>query len=205
MPVNQTAERKRIARELHDTLGQYLAALQLGLSAIEQRCAFNQGVRQRLAELKTLASTLGLELHRFASELWPMALDDLGLQWAVPQYLEELTEGSSLYFDLELDLNDRRLPASVETALFGVLQETIGNVVKHPGAVRVGVILQAADHEVRLVVEDNVRGFGADEREPEAEDLKWRDIRERVSLVGGSLEVEASERGSTTVFVRIPL
>ena len=206
----QEAERKRIARELHDSLGQYLTALRLGFSAIEPHCACNPAAQQQLAELKSLAATLSRELNRIAWELRPMALDDLGLQRAVSQYLEEWAERSRLNVDLEIELGDRRLPQPVETALFRVLQEAVGNVMKHSGADRVGVILQAADREVRLIVEDNGRGFdpvpGADGNAPGLQHLGLLGLRERIALVGGSLEVESSaQQGGTTVYVRIPL
>jgi signal transduction histidine kinase len=206
----QEAERKRIARELHDSLGQYLTALRLGFSAIEPHCACNPAAQQRLTELKSLAAALGRELNRIAWELRPMALDDLGLQRAVSQYLEEWAERSRLNIDLEINLDDRRLPQPVETALFRVLQEAVGNVMKHSGADRVGVILQAADREVRLIVEDNGRGFdltpGADGNPPGLQHLGLLGLRERLALVGGSLEVESStQQGGTTVYVRIPL
>ena len=155
----QEAERKRIARGLHDSLGQYLTALRLGFSAIEPYCACNRTAQQQLTELKTLAAELGRELNRIAWELRPMALDDLGLHQAVAQYLEEWAERSRLQIDLEINLDDRRLPQPVETALFRVLQEAVSNVVKHAGADRLGVVLEAARSEVRLIAEDDGRGF----------------------------------------------
>jgi len=114
----QEAERRRIARELHDSLGQYLTALRLGFTAIEPHCACNPDAQQRLARLKSLASDLGRELSRIAWELRPRALDDLGLRRAVTQYLEEWADRSRLQIDLEINLDDRRLPQAIETALF---------------------------------------------------------------------------------------
>ena len=204
----QEAERKRIARGLHDGLGQYLTALRLGFSAIEPYCACNRTAQQQLTELKTLAAELGRELNRIAWELRPMALDDLGLHQAVAQYLEEWAERSQLQIDLEINLGDCRLPQPVETALFRVLQEAVSNVVKHAGAGRVGVILEAAKSEVRLIVEDDGRGFdsnGADGQGLGTQHLGLLGVRERLALVGGSLEVESSVQGGTTVYVRIPL
>ena len=163
-----------------------------------------------IARGSSSAAELGRELNRIAWELRPMALDDLGLHQAVAQYLEEWAERSRLNVDLEIELGDRRLPQPVETALFRVLQEAVGNVMKHSGADRVGVILQAADREVRLIVEDNGRGFdpvpGADGNAPGLQHLGLLGLRERIALVGGSLEVESSaQQGDTTVSVRIPL
>jgi signal transduction histidine kinase len=205
----QEAERRRIARELHDSLGQYLTALRLGFSAIEPHCANNETAQQRLRHLKTLAADLGRELNRMAWELRPMALDDLGLQRAVTQYLEEWADRSRLHIDLEIHLDDRRLPQPVETALFRVLQEAITNVAKHSCADRVSVILGAAGREVCLIVEDDGKGFevpgGVEGHELGVQHLGLRGVRERLAVVGGILEVESSVTGGTTVFVRIPL
>ncbi len=205
----QEAERKRIARELHDSLGQYLTALRLGFADIEPLCASNAAAQQRLTQLKRLAGEIGRELSRIAWELRPRALDDLGLRVAVTQYLEEWAERSRLQIDLEVNLGDSRLPQAVETAVFRVLQEAITNVVKHSGADRVGVILEATDKELRLIVEDNGRGFDAAGSSADLDlgigHLGLLGVRERLALAGGSLEVESSPQGGTTVYARIPL
>lgn len=205
----QEAERKRIARELHDSLGQYLTVLRLGFTAIEPHCASDPVAQRRLGELKALASTLGRELSRISWELRPTALDDLGLQQAVTQYLEVWAERSKLNIDLEIKLDHRRLPQPVETALFRALQEAISNVMKHSGADRVGVILRATKDEVKLIVEDDGRGFampdGPDGREFGMQHLGLIGVRERLALVHGSVEVESSPQDGTTIYVRIPL
>ena len=188
----QEVERKRIARELHDSLGQYLTALRLGFDAIEPACATDATARRRLLELKDIAAELGRDFSRMAWELRPMALDDLGLRSAITHYLEEWAERSGLHIDLEITLGDRRLPAAVETALFRVLQEAITNVVKHSGGDRVGVILEATNGEVRLIVEDNGHGFQVDEGTTIAlsrTHLGLLGVRERLALVNGRLDV----------------
>jgi signal transduction histidine kinase len=206
--VAQEVERKRIARELHDSLGQYLTALRLGFAAIEPHCAANDSARRGLTELKALAAELGRELNRMAWELRPMALDHLGLQRAVTQYLEEWAERSGLRIDLEVTLGDRRLPHDVETALFRVLQEAIANVMRHSGADEVAVVLKASDTEVRLIVEDNGRGFDTGSDEQLALDTRHLGLigaRERLALVKGRLEVESAPGAGTTIYITVPL
>jgi two-component system sensor histidine kinase UhpB len=203
----QEAERKRIARELHDSIGQYLTALRLGMNAIEPHVAPGKA-DDWLAKLKELTAELGGELNRMAWELRPMALDDLGLRSAIAHYLEEWSERARLHVDLEIALDERRLPAAVETVLFRVLQEAITNVVKHSGADRVGVVLEAMDGEVRLIVEDNGRGFALDSHAAHALGLKHLGLlgmRERLALVGGRLEVESAPGDGTTVYVCVPI
>jgi signal transduction histidine kinase len=205
----QEAERRRIARELHDGLGQYLSALRLGFSAIEPDCSANPAAHERLCRLTSLASDLGRELNRIAWELRPMALDDLGLRRAVTEYLEEWADRSHLRIDLEINLRDGRLPQEVETALFRVLQELIANVVKHAGAHRVDVVLETRDGEVRLIVEDDGKGLDlaprSDKPAPGIRHLGLVGVRERLALVGGSLELESGLHGGMTAYVRIPL
>jgi two-component system, chemotaxis family, sensor kinase Cph1 len=203
----QEAERKRIARELHDSIGQYLTALRLGMNAIEPHVASAEA-DERLTNLKELTAELGGELNRMAWELRPMALDDLGLRSAMTHYLEEWGERARLHVDLEIALDERRLPAAVETVLFRVLQEAITNVVKHSGADRVGVVLEAVDGEVRLIVEDNGRGFARDDHATHAFGMKHLGllgVRERLALVGGRLEVESAPGDGTTVYVCVPI
>jgi chemotaxis family two-component system sensor kinase Cph1 len=185
-----------------------LTALRLGLSAIEPHIAWGETARQRLAELKDLTADLGGELNRMAWELRPMALDDLGLRTAITQYLEEWGERAGLRIDLEIALDERRLPQAVETALFRVLQEAITNVVKHSGADQVGVILETTDGEVRLIIEDNGHGFVLDNGTELALEMKHfglLGVRERLALVKGSLDVESAPNGGTTVYVRVPI
>lgn len=205
----QEDERKRIARELHDSLGQYLTALRLGLADIEPFCVGNPQTQQRLTQLKIVSGELGSELNRIAWELRPRALDDLGLRRAVTQYLEEWADRSRLHIDLEIGLDDRRLPALVETTVFRVLQEALTNVVRHSGAGRVSVVLEATNEELRLIVEDDGHGFDATGGSADLAlgigHLGLIGIRERLALAGGTLELESSPQGGTTVYSRIPL
>jgi light-regulated signal transduction histidine kinase (bacteriophytochrome) len=205
--TEQEAERQRIARELHDSLGQYLTVMRLDLDSIGHDADASAAVLQRVARLKHLTAEAGQEVSKLAWEIRPTALDDLGLQTAFEQFLEEWGERTKLQFDLLLTLSDRRLPPTIEIALYRVLQEAITNVVKHAGASRVGVILEATATEVRLIVEDDGGGFQIDEGQfdgkPPAR-LGLLGIRERLSLVGGVLEIESSPAG-TTLLIHVPL
>ncbi len=204
----QETERKRIARELHDSLGQYLTALQLGLSAIGRRYAADPGATADLAKLRDLTSEIGGEVNRMAWELRPTALDDLGLETAVTQYLEEWAERSGLHFDLQVNLGGRRLPQTVETTVYRALQEAVTNVVRHAGATHVAVILEATGQQLQLIVEDDGKGFPADAAGDAAQGtlrLGLLGISERLALVDGSLEVESAPGHGTTLFVRVPV
>jgi chemotaxis family two-component system sensor kinase Cph1 len=145
-------------------------------------------------------------INRLAWEIRPTSLDDLGLQTAVEQLVQEWCERSKLKFDLQLMLNDRRLPATVETTLYRVLQEAINNVVKHADATKVGVILEANEKEVSLIVEDDGRGFSWNpDHASSSSRLGLLGMRERLALVGGSLEIESGQDNGTTIIVHAPI
>jgi signal transduction histidine kinase len=204
----QETERKGIARELHDSLGQYLTALQLGLSAIGRHCVTDAGAMAELTRLRDLTSEVGREVNRMAWELRPTALDDLGLETAITQYLEEWSERSRLQFDLQVSLGDRRLPQTVETTVYRAMQEAITNVVRHADAEHVAVILEATESQLQLIVEDDGKGFPSDETDSGGQGalhLGLLGIRERLALVDGVLEVESTPGSGTTLFVRVPV
>jgi light-regulated signal transduction histidine kinase (bacteriophytochrome) len=206
--LDQEAERQRIARELHDSLGQYLTVMRLDLESIGHDPGVSAATHDRVKKLKSLTADVGQEVNQLAWEIRPTALDDLGLQKAFQQFLEEWGERTLLKFDVHLALNDRRLPPTIETALYRVLQEAIRNVVSHAQASKVGVILEASATEVRLIVEDDGRGFVWDPQfgaAPASSRLGLLGIRERLALVGGLLEIETSPGSGTTLLIHVPL
>jgi signal transduction histidine kinase len=204
--IEQEAERQRIARELHDSLGQYLTAMQLDLDGIARDGGVTAAIKARIDRLKVLTADAGQEVNHLAWEIRPTALDDLGLQTALQQLVEEWTERSGLAFDLHLTLDNRRLPAAVESVLYRVLQEAILNVVKHAEARRVGIILEASKTEVSLIVEDDGKGFlWTEESAKPSTRLGILGMRERLALVGGSLEIESSPGRGATLIVHVPL
>ncbi|WP_296524390.1 ATP-binding protein [Rhodoplanes sp.] len=203
----QESERQRVARELHDSFGQSLTLLQLGLDSVTRGLAAGTDIRQEIASLKDLTVRISEEVNHLAWELRPTALDDLGLQEAIRQVPAEWQSRCDLAFELHLAL-DRRLPPGVDSALYRVLQEAITNIVRHAAATRVGIILDSTPDGVRMIVEDDGCGFAADDAgraEPPARRLGLLGIRERLSLVGGALEIESSPGRGTTLFARVPL
>ncbi|MCW2285007.1 light-regulated signal transduction histidine kinase (bacteriophytochrome) [Rhodoblastus acidophilus] len=202
----QEAERLRIARELHDTLGQTVTLLQLGLDELGE--AMPAQAKERLAALRTLAKGVGSDVNRLAWEIRPTALDDLGLQTAIQHLVETWSERLNFRVDLRLALDDRRLDPAVETTLYRVLQEAITNIARHAEATRVGVLLEARDKEVRMIIEDDGRGFSVDDplrAGAPTKRLGLLGIRERLSLVSGALEIETAPGRGCTLFVRVPL
>ena len=204
----QEDERRRIARELHDQMGQHLTALGLGLKVVKDATPDPSPARDRLQDLQALTDLIGREVHHLALELRPTALDDLGLQAALANYAEEWSERSGVEVDFHgTGLDGDRLPAPVETALYRVVQEALTNVLKHAAARRVSVVLQRSPGQVSAVVEDDGRGFDAEAtaRRPTSAGSGLLGMRERVALVGGTLTVESGAGRGTTVIARVPL
>jgi len=203
----QESERQRIARELHDHLGQYFAAMLLGLNAADKASTWSDEGRHKIADLKSMTSAVSREVHELSWELRPTALDDLGLEAAIANYLENWSGRLNLNVDFVGNLGGRRLPAPVEITLYRVLQEAMTNVAKHARAERISVVLEAETGEVRLIVEDDGIGFtgaNASAASTATSGFGLIGIRERLALVGGSLMIEpASDRG-TALFCRIP-
>ncbi|MBA4190433.1 MAG: PAS sensor protein [Planctomycetaceae bacterium] len=205
----QEDERRRIARELHDQMGQHLTALGLGLKVIKDATPDTSPMRDRIQNLQTLTDLIGREVHDLALELRPTALDDLGLQAALANYVEGWSERSGVEVDFQvLRLDGIRFPALVETALYRVVQEALTNVLKHAGANHVSVILQRTPGQVSAVVEDDGQGFDSDAHAvgSNAERrLGLLGMRERLSMVGGTLTIESGIGRGTTIIARVPL
>ncbi len=200
----QEAERQRIARELHDQLGQHLTALGLGLKVVKDALADPSPERDRLQGLQSLTDAMGREIHNLALELRPTALDDLGLDAALANYTEGWSERSGVEVDFHTSRRDGdRLPPPIETALYRVVQEALTNVLKHAAANKVSVVLRRSPELVSVVVEDDGRGFDVDATTGQR--LGVLGMRERAALVGGTLVVESTPGRGTTVIARIPL
>ena len=202
----EEAERQRIARELHDSIGQYLAGMTMKLDALGSTAPDASPLKLGLSELKNLTTTVGSEMRRLAWELRPAALDDLGLEPAIEHFVDEWSRRSGLRFDLHCALNGRRLPPDVETTLYRGLQEAVTNIVKHAGARKVGVSLDASPRGVVMMIEDDGKGF-----EPETVNRRSTrhfgllGMRERLALIRGSLEIESEPCAGTTLLMRVPL
>ena len=202
-------ERRRIARELHDQMGQHLAALGLGLKWMRGVASPDSIAERRLQELQELNDRLGQEVHNLALELRPTALDDLGLNTVLTNYAEEWSARSGVNVDFQGDAPETgRLPPDIETALYRVVQEALTNVLKHAQAQHVSLILQRSAVQVLLIIEDDGCGFDGD-GEPKSGRQRGRlgllGMQERLALVGGTLTVEATAGNGTTIFARVPL
>jgi signal transduction histidine kinase len=142
------------------------------------------------------------DVRRLAVELRPAALDDFGLEPAIERLLDTVREQSGLTIDLQSELGEARLPTETETTLYRIVQEALTNVLKHAEASRVTVLMTYSDAVVRLVVQDDGRGFDTDLIRDGGVGLLG--MRERVALVGGRLTVESTEGAGTMLTVEVP-
>jgi signal transduction histidine kinase len=205
----QETERGRISRELHDRLGQELTALKLGLQLLRKQGPLPAGVQESIGRQETLVDRLMRDIHRLAWELRPSVLDDLGLELALQRYSTEWSETSGVLVDFHANgAGAQRLPPEFETTLYRIAQEALTNVLRHARAGRVSVLFERKPGWVSLIIEDNGRGFetASPPRTTSAHaKLGLLGMQERVTLVGGTLEIESSPGAGTTVFARLPL
>ncbi len=205
----QERERARIARELHDQMGQHIVALSLGLARLSTEVGEHAGACVVVEQLRKVADMLGRDVHTLALELRPSALDHLGLPVALTSYAEEVASRSDLQIDVHCDpIADLQLSGAVQTGLYRIAQEALTNVVKHARAREVSVILERRGTVLQLIIEDDGRGFSSvqiAETLDKGEKLGLAGMRERAALLGGSVTIESSPGSGTTVYARIPI
>lgn len=205
----QEDERRRIARELHDTLRQFLTGLNLRVSSLHGELEDMSQFHRGLSDLSQLARDIDKELDRLTMELRPSALDDLGLEQALHTYVEQWSATSGIAVDVLVQgLGAARLSATLETTIYRIVQEALTNVVRHAQATQVSVLLERRGEQLQMIVEDNGQGFNAEaERQDSSEGqyLGLLGMAERAMLVGGTLTIDSAPGGGTTIFLHIPL
>ncbi len=200
----QEAERRRISRQLHDEVGQQLAALLLGINELAERYRVPWQADE-LRQIQAIAQTIATEIHDLAVELRPTSLDDLGLARALAAYAELWSEKTGVNVDFHAGgFESRRVPGPVETAAYRIVQEALTNVKKHAQATTVSLIVELKEHELSAIVEDDGVGFDSG-LQRSVERLGVLGMTERAALVGGELRVESSVGAGTTVVLRVPV
>jgi signal transduction histidine kinase len=204
----QEAERRRLARALHDEAGQALTALRLSLEGMRSDLPDGDGsLDQRLYDAAALAETTMVHLRRLAQDLRPPALDTAGLDPA----LEGFCRGFAARTQLTIAYSGWDLPTmpeEVQICLYRFLQEALTNVAKHAHADRVRVVLASDDHTVRLSVEDDGRGF---DRGATLSSLGWPmgigllGMQERLESLGGGLKIVSQPGQGARLVARVPL
>jgi PAS domain S-box-containing protein len=196
----QDDERRRIARELHDTAGQILVALNLILVPVEEELQkIDSGLTMKITESLRLVEELSRDLRTMSHLLHPPLLDEAGLQSAVRWYVEGFAERSKIEVDLRLDSSLGRLSAEMETAIFRIVQECLTNIHRHSGSSRASIAITRDTDSIRVAISD--QGKGMPMPTPRA-GVGIQGMGERVRQLEGHLEIESGGGGTrvTAIF-----
>jgi len=206
-------ESARMARAVHDEVGQLLTALRLDVAWLEQHLEPSSGgassrtarkeVSGKLQSMAVLLDAAVEEVQRIAAELRPIVLDELGLEAAIEGYVEEFQSRTGISCRLQTSLGGATLDSDRSTALFRILQEALTNVARHAGATAVDVRLAAEADRLVLSVTDNGRGVPQD-KVADSRSLGLLGMRERARSLGGDLGVRRNPGGGTTVEASLP-
>lgn len=202
----QDEERRRIARELHDSLGQYLTAAKINLDVVSRA---GKDPKHYISEAQQLIDRAIADMRTLSHLLHPPLLDEAGFLSAAKWYVEGFGKRSGIVASLEIPEKLDRLPSEIETALFRVLQEALTNVHRHSGSRAVEILLQIQDGKASLTVKDYGKGIPKDMLDRFVKvgtnvGVGLAGMRERVKELGGTLNIESDKKG-TILRVSVPL
>lgn len=202
----QEEERRRIARNLHDHLGQQMTALRLTISALKDDTLSPAELRNRLEAIDKIAANIDRDVDFLAWDLRPAALDDVGLKAALETVVRDWAETHGVTAEFHSSKEAVRLAGEMESQLYRIAQEALNNVSKHASAKHVSVLLEHTDTEVMLIVEDDGCGFDAEKAAGgDHRGMGLANMQERAALIGGHVEFESAPGKGTTVFTRVPI
>ena len=205
----QEDERRRIARDVHDHLGQLMTGLKLRLEVLAAGLVVGSPeFKDALATAQALLQRLDTGLTSFTSDLRPLLLDDFGLPHALASFVHDWSRNFGIEAEFhDLGVHPVRLAADVEVNLFRIAQEALNNIYKHANATTVDVRLQRRAEHIVLIIEDDGQGF--DPSVPLRNDARLEmgliGMRERVALVNGTLDIESAPGQGTAIIVAVPV
>jgi PAS domain S-box-containing protein len=199
-------EKTRIARELHDELGQLLTALKMDLGWLRERLAANPDLAPRIGEMSALLDRTVSSTRRISADLRPLMLDDLGLADAATWLVDDFARRSGIQCEMRMpgeaalaDIDKR-----VATAVYRAIQESLTNIARHAGARNAWVMLGVRDAALQVEIEDDGRGI-APEDLAKSRSLGIKGMRERITYLGGAMEIGRAARGGTRLRLSLPL
>ena len=201
----QEEERRRLARDLHDGIGQTLVALRNQLERLAQRVSTDSEISERLQDSAALTQLALNDTRELSRLLRPPVLDDLGLEAALRWLVRSFRERTDLEVELVCDLDDERFDPDIETLIFRVVQEALTNVVKHAASATARVTLERTEVDMRVQVSDS--GVGFDPRTAfgaTTDGCGLRGIRDRLELFGGQIELLTAPDAGCTMKMRVP-
>lgn len=203
----QEEERKRISRELHDVIAQMLAGINVRLANLKTEALANtQGLAKSISRTQRLVGKSVDIVHRFACELRPEGLNDLGLIPALHSFLKSITRKTGIRVSLTAFTGVEKLSSLKRTALYRVAHEALTNVALHAHASQVDVVLKKQSHAVIMDIHDNGQGFDIKQTldSTRSKRLGLLGIKERVEMLGGKFSIESALGKGTTIHAQIP-
>jgi len=201
----QETERKRISREIHDSIGQSLTAIKFRVeNALQQiRHSSDKKIIEPLESLIPIIQESVEEARRIQMDLRPSILDDLGILATINWFCREhQTTYPGIYIEKQIDIQESEVPDSLKTVIYRILQEALNNIAKHSQAYLVSLSLNKKGSEIELIIQDNGQGFaleGVISEETSPRGLGLTSMRERTELSGGSLSIESILGKGTTI------
>lgn len=206
--ATQEEERRRISRELHDLVAQTLTAINVHLANLKREAARNAGgLRRNITRTQKLVERSVDKVHRFARDLRPAVLDDLGLIPALRSFVERFAEETGVRVSLTASAKIEALSNARRTALYRVVQEALTNVARHARAASVIVDVREIAQSVRMRIRDDGRAFDVESmlHSGKRRRMGLLGMRERVEMVGGAFAIESAPGQGTTVTVHVPI
>jgi PAS domain S-box-containing protein len=203
--VAQDDERRRLARELHDELGQQMTALRLTVETLKAAVIDRGDLQAQVEMLQEMARQLDEDVAFRVRGLRSTVLETRGLAAAVREHVGHWSHHFSLPVRLHTNLSEDRLPSEVEDTMYRVVQEALNNILKHARAAHVDVALERHADHVSLIIEDDGVGFDPSTAAIGSGGVGLVGMRERAALIGADLQIESTAGCGTTVFIRAPL
>jgi signal transduction histidine kinase len=195
---SQEDERKRIASELHDSLGQ-------DLLVIKNLALLNKNKDDQFEEISKTASVALDEVRRISYNLHPYQLDRLGLTKAIKSMFVNIENATKIKFDLNIDDIDGLVSKEKEISIFRIIQECVNNILKHSGAGAATVTVQQIENQIRIEIADNGKGFDFESAKEQSKGLGLKNLINRVSLLNGEIDYHSTSEFATFIKIQIPV
>jgi signal transduction histidine kinase len=208
--VAQEEERKRVARELHDETAQLLLLLihRLDAQISDRKAMMSKPIREELSKLNDLTKEILEGIRRYAQELRPAILDDLGLTSALEWMADKLASEKNILVDVQIAMDINELPREAQLVLFRIAQEAISNIRKYAEASKVVIKLESREDKKRLIITDNGKGFIVPLRLTDLSNMgKFGiiGIEERAELLNGTMTIQSEPGEGTSIIIEIPV
>jgi len=205
----QENERQRIAKELHDEVGQALSAIKINLNLMNKKLRPDSlDIRRTITKTDQIVNNLIIDLKRIALDLRPSMLDHLGLEATLHAYIKEFKSRTKLDVAYDISMLNKRLPIDIEITLYRIIQEALTNIVKHSSANKIGIDIKEQKERINIIIQDNGQGFSVDKAfNPETRGISFGIIgmQERVKNLGGDFEISSEKGKGTKLSLYVPI